>query len=166
MSSLATCGCWQNDGRFLFEFSKCIWSEFSFKVLDSYLAIRLFARRIINTIVSIWREKSSRHYLFRQAHSFLRATLSENCSLLATDNVCGQIFVHISVFIYSTRIRKRCLAILYRAILEASSISATYRHDGKVGCNASSIKRLSCIRIGCFFYIFPQLGLFSNLDTI
>ena len=29
-----------------------------------------------------------RHYLFLVAHSFPRASLSENCSLLGTDNVC------------------------------------------------------------------------------
>ena len=31
------------------------------------------------------------HYLFLEAHSFPRATLSENCSLLGTDNARGQI---------------------------------------------------------------------------
>jgi len=31
------------------------------------------------------------HYLFLVAHSFPRATLSKNCSLLGTDNVRGQI---------------------------------------------------------------------------
>jgi len=35
------------------------------------------------------------HYLFIIAHSFPWATLSENCSLLGTDNVCGQISWHI-----------------------------------------------------------------------
>ena len=35
------------------------------------------------------------HYLFLEAHSFPRATLSENCSLLETDNVRGQISEHI-----------------------------------------------------------------------
>jgi len=30
------------------------------------------------------------HYLFLEAHSFPRATLSENCSFLGTDNVLGQ----------------------------------------------------------------------------
>ena len=29
------------------------------------------------------------HYLFLVSHSFPRASLSENCSLLGTDNVCG-----------------------------------------------------------------------------
>ena len=35
------------------------------------------------------------HYLFLKAHSNPRATLSENCSLLGTDNVRGQLSVHI-----------------------------------------------------------------------
>ena len=35
------------------------------------------------------------HYLFLAAHSFPRASLSENRSLLATDNVRGQISEHI-----------------------------------------------------------------------
>ena len=35
------------------------------------------------------------HYLFLVAHSFPRATLSETCSLLGTDNVRGQISEHI-----------------------------------------------------------------------
>ena len=35
------------------------------------------------------------HYLFLEAHSFPRATLSENCLLLGTDNVRGQISEHI-----------------------------------------------------------------------
>ena len=35
------------------------------------------------------------HYLFLVAHSFPRATLSENCSLLGTDNFRGQISWHI-----------------------------------------------------------------------
>jgi len=36
------------------------------------------------------------HYLFLKAHSFPQATLSENCSLLGTNNVRGQISKHIS----------------------------------------------------------------------
>ena len=35
------------------------------------------------------------HYLFLVAHSFPRASLSENCSLLGTDNVRGRISEHI-----------------------------------------------------------------------
>ena len=35
------------------------------------------------------------HYLFLVAQSFPRASLSENCSLLGTDNVRGQISEHI-----------------------------------------------------------------------
>ena len=56
--------------------------------------------RIIKTIVAIWGENmlgylSVGHYLFLVAHSFPRASLSENCSLLGTDNVRGQISEHI-----------------------------------------------------------------------
>jgi len=36
------------------------------------------------------------HYLFLEVHNFPRATLSENCSPLGTDNVCGQISEHIN----------------------------------------------------------------------
>ena len=35
------------------------------------------------------------HYLFREANSFPRAKLEENCKLRGTDNVQGQISVHI-----------------------------------------------------------------------
>ena len=35
------------------------------------------------------------HYLFLEAHSFPRAWLSENCSLLGTNNVRGQISEHL-----------------------------------------------------------------------
>ena len=35
------------------------------------------------------------HYLFREANSFPRAQLEENCELRGTDNVQGQISEHI-----------------------------------------------------------------------
>ena len=35
------------------------------------------------------------HYLFREANSFPRAKLEENCEIRGTDNVQGQISVHI-----------------------------------------------------------------------
>ena len=38
------------------------------------------------------------HYLVRVAHSFPRASLSENCSLLGTDNVRGQMEAIVYVF--------------------------------------------------------------------
>jgi len=46
-----------------------------------------------------WARKYARifvlgHYLFIKAHSFPRASLSENCSLLGTDNDRGQISEH------------------------------------------------------------------------
>ena len=54
----------------------------------------------MNTIASIWLRKYARifvlgHYLFLEAHSFPRASLLKNCSLLGTDNVRGQISEHI-----------------------------------------------------------------------
>ena len=62
--------------------------------------LKLVNRWIINTVASIWLRKYARifvlgHYLFLEAHSFPRALLSENCSLLRTDNVRGQISEHI-----------------------------------------------------------------------
>ena len=47
-----------------------------------------------------WARKYARifvreHYLFREANSFLRAYLEENCELRGTDNVQGQISEHI-----------------------------------------------------------------------
>ena len=59
-----------------------------------------YNRWIINTTASIWMRKYARifvlgHYLFLEAHSFPRATLSVNCSLLRTDNIRGQISKHI-----------------------------------------------------------------------
>ena len=49
----------------------------------------------------MWLQKYARifvlgHYLFQEAQSLPRASISENCSLLGTDNVKGQISVHIS----------------------------------------------------------------------
>ena len=54
----------------------------------------------MNSVVSICLQKYARifvlgHYLFLEAHSFPRASLSENCSLLGTDNLRGQISVNI-----------------------------------------------------------------------
>ena len=62
--------------------------------------------RIINTIASILGEHmlgylslviicSSKLTVFLEAHSVPRTTLSENCSLLRTNNVRGQISAHI-----------------------------------------------------------------------
>ena len=50
--------------------------------------------------ISIWLRKYARifvlgHYLFREANSFPRPNLEENCSLLGTDNNRGQISEHI-----------------------------------------------------------------------
>ena len=45
------------------------------------------------------------HYLFREANSFLRAKLEENCELRGTDNVQGQISEHI----FAAKLRLLCL---------------------------------------------------------
>ena len=46
------------------------------------------------------------HYLFREANSFARAKLEENCELRGTDNVQGQISEHI----FATKLRLLCLS--------------------------------------------------------
>ena len=77
----------------------------STKKLHSLRAIICAARgniwRIIKTINYFWLRKYARiivlgHYLFLEAHSCPRASLSGNCSLLGTDNILGQLSVHIS----------------------------------------------------------------------
>ena len=50
-------------------------------------------RRTINTVASIWGEIILIYYLFLEAQSFPRGSLSKNCSLLGTDCVCIQISV-------------------------------------------------------------------------
>ena len=50
--------------------------------------------RVINRVASIWHEKYAwtfvrGHYLFLEAHSVLRTSLSKSCSLLGTENVRG-----------------------------------------------------------------------------
>ena len=45
------------------------------------------------------------HYLFREANSFPRAKLEENCELQGTDNVQGQISKHI----FAAKLRLLCL---------------------------------------------------------
>ena len=45
------------------------------------------------------------HYLFREANSFPRAKLEENCELRGTDNVQGQISEHI----FAAKLRPLCL---------------------------------------------------------
>ena len=58
------------------ENEKCIWSV---KYMY-YIYARIFVRGL---------------YLFREANSFPRAKLEENCELRGTDNVQGQISEHI-----------------------------------------------------------------------
>ena len=79
--------------------STCFASCFvSFRCL---FAARWNIWRIIKTINYFWLRKYARivvlgHYLFLEAHSCPRASLSGNCSLLGTNNILGQLSVHIS----------------------------------------------------------------------
>ena len=64
------------------------------------------------------------HYLFLVAHSFPRASLSENCSLLGTDNVRGQISEHIfapngdyCLYIHEPE-ANNCFSIITQVIIE------------------------------------------------
>jgi len=78
-------------------------TKYSSAKTGEYLWVALFAKnvwRIINTTASIWLWKYTQifvlgHYLLLEAHSFPRASLFENCSLLGTDNVHRQISKHI-----------------------------------------------------------------------
>ena len=68
--------------------------------LSEYLRYSANLVRYINNKL-LWARKYARivvrgYYLFREANSCPRASLSGNCSLLGTDNVQGQLFVHIS----------------------------------------------------------------------
>ena len=58
----------------------------------------------------MWRKKYAGifvlgHYLFREANSFQRAKLKENCELRRTDNVQGQISEHI----FAAKLKPLCL---------------------------------------------------------
>ena len=71
------------------------------------------------------------HYLFLDVHSFPRATLSESCSLLGTDNVCGQISVHIFakwrlLFIYCKSTVK--VAIQFSGIMSVTGIQTNRKN--------------------------------------
>ena len=73
-----------------------------FKPSSSLLHVAENIWRIITTTASIWLYKYAQifvlgHYLLLEAHSFPRASLSEICSLLRTDNIRGQISEHIFV---------------------------------------------------------------------
>ena len=71
-------------------------SFFSTRVIFHRFFVAINIRRMINTIASIWLLKLDArifvlgNYLFLKDHSFPRATLSENCSLLRTDPLCSQ----------------------------------------------------------------------------
>ena len=105
-----------------------------------------YNRWIINTIASIWLRKYARkvvlgHYLFLEVHSFLPASLSENCSHLGTDNVRGQISEHIFAqnegycLYIKIRIFKGLLSmhgIEVKVELFADDLTVFLRNDGSV----------------------------------
>ena len=62
-----------------------MWILFQFDYMNNSLHLaRKYARIFVRG-----------HYLFREANSFPRAKLEENCELRGTDNVQGQISEHI-----------------------------------------------------------------------
>ena len=71
-------------------------SFFSTRVIFHRFFVAINIRRMINTIASIWLLKLDArifvlgNYLFLKDHSFPRATLSKNCSLLRTDPLSSQ----------------------------------------------------------------------------
>ena len=62
------------------------------------------------------------HYLFREANSFPRAKLEENCELRGTDNVEGQISEHI----FKAKLRLLCLLSFKHFSQQAGSGSPSY----------------------------------------
>ena len=56
-----------------------------------YLSLDTICTNLVSRAFSWLGALGTRLYLFLVAHSFLRASLSENCSLLGKDNVRGQI---------------------------------------------------------------------------
>ena len=70
-----------------------------FKIGEYINNSRHLARKYINNSLHLARKYARifvrGHYLFREANSFPRAKLEENCELRGTDNVQGQISEHI-----------------------------------------------------------------------
>ena len=67
------------------------------------------------------------HYLFREANSFPRATLEENCELRGTDNVQGQISEHI----FKAKLRLLCLLSFKYFSQQPGSASPSYVNTSK-----------------------------------
>ena len=104
--------------------------------------------RIINTTVSIWHKNMLPrifvlgHYLFLGAHSFPQAALLENCLLLKTDYVRGQI---------STQCFRTKTYEVYGLFIPFIPCSTINKY-GKCTCNFR----------GVFFKIFYILGVFKR----
>ena len=67
------------------------------------------------------------HYLFREANSFPRAKLEENCELRGTDTVQGQISEHI----FKAKLRLLCLLSFKYFSQQAGSASPSYVNTSK-----------------------------------
>ena len=119
------------DPRFVYvfnlilSFSICTWELLGANVLK-YSTIFKTAR-VAKKIWRIVKTKYARifvlgHYLFLVAHSFPRASFSETCSLLGTDNVRGQISVHIFapnatiVYIFSRQMEATVYKYMYLSL--------------------------------------------------
>ena len=74
--------------------TRCLYIGFSFSQIFRYFQCYINNRRHLARKYA--RIFVRGHYLFREANSFPRAKLEENCELRGTDNVQGQIFEHIS----------------------------------------------------------------------
>ena len=75
--------------------------RFNFKMLSARALKMLYIYVYINNSRHLARKYARifvlGHYLFREANSFPRAKLEENCELRGTDNVQGQIFNNYSM---------------------------------------------------------------------
>ena len=73
--------------------------------IQSFLAINSYINNSLHLARKYARIFVRGHYLFREANSFPRAKLEENCELRGTDNVQGQISEHI----FAAKLRLLCL---------------------------------------------------------
>ena len=91
------------------EYLKAIFWGASFEVRRSCFDLQTSMRKYINNSLHLARKYAMifvrGHYLFREANSFPRAKLEENCELRGTDNVQGQISEHI----FAAKLRLLCL---------------------------------------------------------
>ena len=84
------------------------------------------------------------HYLFREANSFPRAQLEENCDLREPDNVQGQIPQHIFAQFFSAKVEAILLSVYMKSIplTSYSDASRGPSFSSVVNCHASVVSRL------------------------